>query len=399
MKMKKNLLKILLIAICLAAASPAYCLNIIPTWDSSITNDPNAAAITNGIMFAIKTTESNIVDNLTVQIYFQEMSGGLGESDTYYFPVSYSSYLTALKNSASSVNDSNALSQLPNSSTDPVVGNSQINLQFPQAHLFGFYSGYGGTDGYDSTISLNTSAMNFTRPPANSGKYDLIATAEHEMDEVLGFVSTLPGNYPSGPIGPMDLFRYATNLVPNLVLNRTYTTSGDNAFFSVDGTNLLARFNMMAGGDYHDFWSASALWAPPGVTPYPQVQDAYAYPNTAPNLGSNELAGLDIVGYTLAVPPPLLKIVLSGKNKFTLSWAGGGNGYMLQENTNLLASGSWVNSASGTTNPTMIISTNIIKFYRLYKLLPPAPLIAQSATSQSSRNVVFQKVRHVYNPN
>jgi len=397
--MKKRFWKILALAIVLAMASRAYCLNIMPTWDSSITNDPNAAAITNGIMFAIQTFESNITDNLTVKIYFQEMSSGLGQSDTYYYSVSYSSYLTALKNSATSVNDSNALRQLPNISTDPVVGNSQINLQFPQAHLFGFYPGYEGTDGYDSTISLNTSIMNFTRPPGNPSKYDLIATAEHEIDEVLGFVSTLPDYYPSGPIGPMDLFRYATNLVPSLVLTRTYTTSGDNAFFSVDGTNLLARFNQMAGGDYHDFWSFSALWAPPGVTPFHQVQDAYAHPDTTPNLGSNELAGLDIVGYTLAVPPPILKIAPSGKNKFTLSWSGGGSGYMLQENTNLLAPSTWVNSVTGTTNPATIVSTNIVKFYRLYKLLPPAPLFAQNVMFQTTTNVVFQKVRHVYNPN
>jgi hypothetical protein len=248
-------------------------------------------------------------------------------------------------------------------------------------------------------ISLNTSLMNFTRPPVNSSKYDLIATAEHEMDEVLGFVSTLPNNYPSGPIGPMDLFRYSTNLVPSLVLTRTYTTSGDNAFFSVDGTNLLARFNQMAGGDYHDFWSFSALWAPPGTTPYTQVQDAYAYPNTTPNLGSNELAALDVVGYTLAVPPPVIKIVLNSKNKFALSWSGGGSGYMLQENTNLLAPSSWVNSVTGATNPAVIVSTNTVKFYRLYRLLPPAPLFVQSVMFQTATNVVFRKVRYVYNPN
>lgn len=233
--------------------------------------------------------------------------------------------------------------------------------------------------------------MNLTRPPLDPSKYDLISVAEHEMDEVLGFVSTLNQNYPNGPIGPMDLFRYTTNLV------RTWTTSGDNAYFSVDGTNLLARFNQNSGADYHDWWSASSLWAPPGVTPYPQVQDAYAYPDTAPNIGSNELAALDVIGYTIAVPPPILKIVRSGTNRFMLSWSASYSGYTLQENTNLQAN-TWVASVTGSTNPAIIVSTPARKYYRLYKASVPGPLTAQTVTLQVSTNTVLQRVTHVYRP-
>src|SRR6202034_3292031 len=103
-----------------------------------------------------------------------------------------------------------------------------------------------GPDGFDSTIHLNMPLMNFTRPPTNSNNRDLQSVVEHEMDEVLG---TPSGLAEGGPIWAMDLFRYT------LTLDRTYTTNGDDAYFSVDGTNLWARFNQEYFGDYGDWWS------------------------------------------------------------------------------------------------------------------------------------------------
>lgn len=388
--MKKILLRIFPFFATAAIASCAYGVTIIPMWDSTITSDPHANAITNGILLAIGAEDSNVLDNLTVSIEFAEMSSGLGQSETYYTTTTYSSYLAALKNSATSVNDFNALSQLPNGPGDPVENNIGINLFVPLARLLGFYSGFGnGT--IDSTIYLNTSIMNFTRPPGDPSKYDLIAVCEHEMDEVLGTGSGLP-NFPNGPIFPEDLFRYQTNSSPPL-LTRTYVTTGDSAYFSVDGTNLLARFNMVSGGDYGDWWSFSGHWAPSGVTPYEQVQDAFGYPDTTPNLGSNELAALDVMGYTIVQPRAVMKVVQSGKNQVTISWLGG-YVYTLQENTNLL-SPNWVNSATGTTNPAVIISTNKVKFYRLSRSLPTVP----HSQSLTGAELPLQKMTRVYSPN
>lgn len=366
-------------------APPLYALTILPTWDSSITTNSQATAITNGILFAIQTLENNINDNLTVKIDFVDNPDvDLGESDTYYLSVSYSSYLADLRASATSVDDSNALSRLPNSSVDPVLDESQLDLQLPLARRFGFYTTYG-PDGYDSTINLNIPIMNLTRPGTDPSKYDLVSVTEHETDEVLGFVSTLNHNYPNGPIGAMDLFRYTTNLV------RTWTTNGDNAYFSLDGTNLLARFNQEAGGDYHDWWSYTNLWAPPGVTPYPQVQDAYAYPATSPDLGSNELAGLDIIGYTLASSVPKIAIKYTGKNLFTISWFATSSGFVLQQSTNL-AQNAWTDSPTGSTNWVTLMFTNTDEFFRLAKVFaPPAGM-----PGGGPNNVVLQKARHVY---
>jgi len=209
--------------------------------------------------------------------------------------------------------------------------------------------------------------MNFSRPPLDPDKYDIEQVSEHEMDEVMGVSSDLPD---FTIISPIDLFRFTTNLV------RTYTTNGDDAYFSVDGTNLLARFNMNPGGDYSDWYSYDTLWAPPGATPVPQVQDAFSLPGYALDLGSNELAMLDVIGWTVAViapaSAPVLNIVRSGANQFTLSWANTANGFVLQENTNLLTASTWVASATGPTNPAVITSTTARKFYRLYKAATPS---------------------------
>src|ERR1019366_9052864 len=100
---------------------------------------------------------------------------------------------------------------------------------------------------------------------------------------------------------------------------------------------LLARFNQDPGGDYHDWWSVSALWAPPGNTPHEQVQDAFGGPGTTQDEGTNELAMLDVIGYTLAVTTPIgspqLIITGNGANQFTLSWTNTAAGYVLQERT------------------------------------------------------------------
>ncbi|NDB75610.1 MAG: hypothetical protein EB141_08195, partial [Verrucomicrobia bacterium] len=200
-------------------------------------------------------------------------------------------------------------------------------MTLPLGRLLGLTANFG-SDGFDSTISLNTTIMNFTRSSIDPNKYDLIATAEHEINEVLGSSSNLgPGTGPTGPIAPIDLFRYTTNLV------RTWTTNGDDAYFSIDGTNLLARFNQQPDGDYGDFWSKTGTWSPPGTTPAAQVQDAFAGPGVFQDEGPNELAILDVIGYTLASTRPTLNIAASGVNQVTLSWPSNFTGFVLQERT------------------------------------------------------------------
>jgi hypothetical protein len=213
------------------------------------------------------------------------------------------------------------------------------------------------------------------------------------MDEVLGTPSGLPD---SATIWAADLFRYTTNL------QRTYTTNGDNAYFSLNGTNLLARYNQSSDGDYGDWWSATAVWAPPGMVPVPQVQDAFADPGIIVNLGTNEVTLLDIIGWTLApgVPPkaPPLSIAGIGSRRILLYWPANFGGYVLEQTTNL-ATAAWVSSPTGSENPATITAAGGQTFYRLNK--PPAKLnillVAPPPVPTKNSNSL-RRVTHVFHP-
>ncbi len=142
--MIRNLIKLLSIVIACGIAGPACGLTIVPLFDSSITGNANVVAITNGIYYAIGVLQSNVTDNVTVTIYFvEDESVGLGQSDTYGNDYPYSSFISALRSHAKSVTDTNAISKLPNSSTDPVLGKTIIYLTLPQARLLGLDSSTG----------------------------------------------------------------------------------------------------------------------------------------------------------------------------------------------------------------------------------------------------------------
>jgi hypothetical protein len=85
----------------------------------------------------------------------------------------------------------------------------------------------------------------------------------------------------------LDLFRYS-----GVGVRSFNTTLNNGAFLSIDGgTTSLTQFNTDGSGDYQDFQGGN------------QVQNAFATAGTQPNLGTAELTGLDVIGYTV-VPEP-----------------------------------------------------------------------------------------------
>jgi hypothetical protein len=113
---------------------------------------------------------------------------------------------------------------------------------------------------------------------------------------------------------------------------------------------------------------------------------------------------LDAVGWTLTSPvpaaSPTLWVVNGGARQITLLWPDSFSGYMLQERTNLM-SGSWVASATGTTNPATITLTGKQKFYRLINTNPPViPEVVQANVLpvQSRRTSSLQLVTRVFHP-
>jgi hypothetical protein len=315
-------------------------LTIVPTFDSTITSDPQAATIEATINAAIAVYRSAFSDNVTARFTFAEMSGGLGENEASLDYISYSSYRAALVSHATTPDDATALAHLPTGTANPVNGNSEVDVKLPLARALGLDTESPDSDG---TVYLNTSIMNLSTFTTDPGSYSLFATVSHEMDEALGFGSALNGlangaANPTGHISPEDLFRYDGSG------NRSLTTSlTATSYFSLDGTNDLAQFNQYDGGDFGDWYSHN-------VTVVPQVQDAFLSPGVNPVLGV-ELRGLDVIGFTRVLPASagtagqLSKSSVSG-GKFTFQLNGsGGTAYVIQSSSNLL---NWVSISTNT---------------------------------------------------
>ncbi len=281
-------------------------LTIVPNFDSTIMNDPNAATIEATINTAISNIESYIANPVTVNITFSEMSSGLGQSQTYFADVPYTEYLAALQGAQTeSRDDVTALATLPSSTGNPVDGNANIQTTLPLLRALGDASATPPAGDPDSTISFNSTIVNDSRPGTNATHYDLESVVAHEMDEVLGaggagsqLDAVLKGTS-DGSVGPMDLFRYGS---PG---SRSYSTfTNVSSYFSIDGGNTdFVHFNQNNDGSDYGDWGDGVVPADGLPNPVAQVQDAYQDPGITPafepNIGPNELAALDVVGWNL----------------------------------------------------------------------------------------------------
>jgi hypothetical protein len=328
-------------AVALSVQAPAG-LMFNATFDSTITNDPNAVAIENAILGALQTYQLQFSDPITVNIQFSKMASGLGESSTYVSTISYSNFVSALTTHAKTTNDVIALQNLPGGTANPVNGNTSVSLTTPNLRALGFAANPPAGQP-DSFISLNISLMNLSRTNIDTSKYDLQAVVQHEVDEVLSFGSALNGltngaPAPTGAVSVLDLFRYDANGARNF-----NTAAATQSYLSIDGgTNRLVRFNQNQGADFQDFYSIGQHVS--------HVQDAYGTPGVTPDLNV-ELIALDASGYTLvsAVPHPDITGMSISGNTLTMTWASQANlTYQLQYKTNL-AEPTWSNAGSPVT--------------------------------------------------
>ena len=210
------LLRLCAVALCFGVTASAVALTIVPTYDLSITGDPNASTIINTINQAIAQYSAGFSDPITIPIKFQETTAGLGSNSSWISTIAYSTYRSQLVGDATTGDDTVARSTLPIGANNPADSTSFIWVKFANLRAIGINPGVA-PDGFDGTISLNTSIMNLTRPPANGSKYDLQAVAQHEIDEVLAFGSglNLPTSFPRHPM-PEDFFRYVSAGVAQL---------------------------------------------------------------------------------------------------------------------------------------------------------------------------------------
>ena len=227
-------------------------LVINPTFDSSILNDPNAAAIQSMINQAIAIYQALFNDPVTIQIRFRYATtapdgtplpaGRISQSDFVIYMRPWSTFINALRADATTSNDNLANASLPGGALSANIVLSSANgravsysLNTPPAMFADGTVGNGGP--YDGIVTLNSSyPFQFTRPTI-AGNFDAQRSTEHEIDEVMGLGSHLNLHPPGTGLRPQDVFSWSSPGVRNL-------TSSGTRYFSIDsGSTNIVNFN------------------------------------------------------------------------------------------------------------------------------------------------------------
>lgn len=282
------------------ATVPTTGLTIHATFDSSITNSPNAAAIEAMISRIISNYESLFSDSITIQIRFRYATtapdgtslpqGALSQSLTAFYMAPWNVYIDELRADATTSNDSLAIASLPGSalSTNIVASSANVRAVGGNTPPDMFADGHIGPGGpYDGIITLNSSApFQFTRPTSASD-FDAQRATEHEIDEVMGLGSRL--GHTGSDLHPQDLFSWSSHGVRNI------SSSGTRYFSINSGSTNIVGFNQDSHGDFGD-WLSTAC---PQTHPY--VQNAFACRGQSSDVSSGTPEGinLDVIGYDL----------------------------------------------------------------------------------------------------
>jgi Divergent InlB B-repeat domain len=272
-------------------------LVIAPTFDASILNNPNSAAIQSMINQAIAIYQSLFSDPITVNILFRysntlpngaSMGTALAHSNFVVYDIPWNTYVSALTSDAKTGNDATANASLPGSPLSANVvpssaGGRAIGLATSPSMFADSTVAPGGP--YDGIVTLNSSQpFLFTRPPSGS-KFDALRATEHEIDEVLGLGSRLQDG--SSDLRPQDLFSWAA---PG---TRNVSSTGSRYFSINSGNTNIVAFSQNADGDFGDWLSGTC----PQANPY--VQNAFGCKGQFSDVTATSPEGinLDVIGY------------------------------------------------------------------------------------------------------
>ena len=283
-----------------ATTVPTTGLIIHATFDSSITNNPNAGAIEAMIDRAISIYESLFSDPITVQILFRYATTGpdgtplpagrISQSNFVYYTVPWNTAVNALRTDARTSNDNLAIASLPSIALSanilPTSPNGRaVGVNTPPAMFANGTVGNGGP--YDGIVTLNSAVpYQFTRP-TSSGTFDAQRSTEHEIDEVMGFGSGL--NISGNDLRPQDVFSWSS-------AGHRNTNSSGTRYFSINGgVDNIVNFNQDPSGDFGDWLSTACPQA------HPYVQNAFNCLGQFSDIGATSPEGinLDVIGYDL----------------------------------------------------------------------------------------------------
>ncbi len=266
--------------------SQGFTINV--TYDSSVTDSGNAAAIEGAVAAAVQFLESTFTNPITlnIDVGYGEINGGpissgaLAESENNTISAGYATITSAMSAGAISTDQIAAAASLP--AGNPTNGGS-FEIARAEAKALGLLAGtdHSVVDGY---VGLSNSAS-FTFDPNNravSGEVDAIGAFEHEITEVMGRVGALGQHDGTNVYTPIDLFRYASAGVRQLVYGPGY--------FSIDGQTLLTPYNdPSSGGDAVDWYPAL-------------VGDSFGdgYSGVASLAGATDLEEMNVLGYDVA---------------------------------------------------------------------------------------------------
>jgi hypothetical protein len=273
-------------------------LTIHATFDSSITSNPNAAAIEAMINRTISIYESLFSDPITIQILYRYSPNGpdgtplpagtLSQSDSVIYSIPWNVYINALRADAKTNNDNLANASLPGTPLSGTIkpkgpNGRAIGLNTPPAVFANGTVGNGGP--FDGIVTLNSSAsFQFTRP-VSQNNFDAQSGTEHETDEIIALASQAH----ISNLRPQDLFSWSSPGVRNI------STTGTR-YFSVNGghTNIV-NFNQNPSMDLGDWLSAACPQA------HPYVQNAAGCRGQFSDVTATSPEGinLDVVGYDL----------------------------------------------------------------------------------------------------
>jgi hypothetical protein len=267
----------------------ARALSFNLSFDSSMAAAP--AGFSPAFNDAIQFYETHFTDPITINLQVgwgtinnQIMAPGpLGESGANGNGfIHFSQVKAALVGDAKSANDLTSVANMP--AADP-TGGANFVMARAEAKAMGLLA--GNAQGIDGYVGFSSTAA-FTFDPNNratAGKYDFIGVAEHEISETMGRFGLGQNGVSSGRYGPIDLFRYLSHGVLDLM-------RANGAYFSIDGgTTTINTFNGTSGGDLSD-WAGATI-------------DSY---NAGPTIGkinavsAGDLTVMDVIGYDVLSP-------------------------------------------------------------------------------------------------